>query len=101
MTTDGPGIRVPVAEVRALGAALGAQAGEADGVAAVLAGAPSPGPALRAAAEDLLGCQRAAAGALAGELRWLGATITAVAASWERLDTGLLGPVSSGRAVPR
>ena len=99
MTTDGATIRVPPQQSRALAAALTAQGHEAAGVAGRLAGAPSPGPALRAAVEDFLACHRAAADALAGELRWLGGTLASVADSWEGLDARLLGP--RGAAVPR
>ena len=99
MTTDGATICVPPEQIRALAAALTGQAEEAAGVAGRLAGAPAPGPALHGAVADFLACHRAAAEALAGELRWLGGTLAGVADSWEGLDAGLLAP--RGVAVPR
>lgn len=99
MTTDGATIRVPPEHVRALGAALTGQGEEASRVAQQLAAAPDVGRALRAAVEDFLACSRTAAGALAGELHWLGVTVAAVADSWEGLDAALLR--GAGEAVPR
>jgi hypothetical protein len=92
-------IEVPAAEVVALGARLGAQAGLAGEVATRLDGLPTVGGPLQPALSEFLTCHRAAAHALAGELDWLGVTITAVAGSWLNLDGSLLP--SSGRAVPR
>lgn len=91
MTTDGSTIAVPAAEVRALGAALAQLAGDADDAGSRLAAGAVVGPRLQAAVEDFFACHRTAAGALAGELRWLGATVGAVAGSWEALDGTLLG----------
>lgn len=93
MTTDGSTIAVPAAEVRLLGATLAQLAGDADDAGLRLAPGRAVGPRLQAAAEDFLTCHRTAAGALAGELRWLGATVAAVADSWEALDGSLLGAV--------
>jgi hypothetical protein len=98
-STDAGTIAVPAAEVRALGVVLGQLAGDADDAGARLTPEPGVGPSLRAAVEDFLACHRTAAAALAGELRWLGSAVTAVAASWEALDGALLGP--GGRAEPR
>jgi hypothetical protein len=99
MTTDGSTIAVPAAEVRALGATLAQLAGDADDAGRRLAQGRSVGPRLQAAVEDFLACHRTATGALAGELRWLGATVGAVADSWEGLDATLLG--AAGRRVAR
>jgi hypothetical protein len=99
MTTDGSTVAVPAAQVRGLGATLVQVAGDAEDAGARLACAVPVAPALRAAVDDFLAAHRAAAGALAGELRWLGATVAAVADSWEALDTALLG--AAGRPVPR
>lgn len=99
MSTDGTRIAVPPAEVRALGATLAQLAGDADDAGVRFAAVPRVGPGLQAAVDDFLACHRTAAAALAGELRWMGATVTAVAASWEALDGGLLG--TAGRPVPR
>jgi hypothetical protein len=91
VTSDGT-LRVPPEEVYALAAGLGEQAYPADDVAARLAGAPAVGGPLQAALEDLFTCHRTAARAVAGELRWLGTTISAVVDSWLDLDGSLLGP---------
>jgi hypothetical protein len=99
MTSDGSTIAVPAAEVRALGVTLAQLAGDAEDAGARLAAAPPVGPALQAAVDDFLTCHRTAAAALAGELRWLGGAVSAVADSWEALDAALVGP--AGRAVPR
>lgn len=99
MTTDGDMIAVPAAEVHALGVTLGQLAGDAEDAAARFVAGRPVGPRLQAAVEDFLTCHRTAARALAGELRWLGATVGAVADSWEALDAPLLG--AAGRQVPR
>jgi len=99
MTTDGSTLVVPAAEVRALGATLGQLAGDADDAGARLARAPAVGPRLQAAVEEFLACHRTAAAAVAGELRWLGTTVRAVAGSWETLDRTLLG--AAGRPQAR
>jgi hypothetical protein len=98
VTSDGS-IRVPPEEVYALAASLGEQAHPADDVAGLLAGAPAVGGPLQAALEDLFLCHRTAARAVAGELRWLGTTISAVVDSWLGLDGSLLAP--RGEATPR
>lgn len=92
-------IEVPAAEVVALGARLGAQAALAGEVATRLAGLPTVGGPLQPALSEFLTCHRAAAHALAGELDWLGATLTAVAGSWRQLDGSLLA--RAGRPAPR
>jgi hypothetical protein len=99
MTTDGSTISVPAAAVRVLGVTLAQLAGDADDAGGRLAPGRALGPRLQAAVEDFLICHRTAAGALAGELRWLGAAVGAVADSWEALDATLLG--AAGRPVAR
>jgi hypothetical protein len=92
-------IEVPPERLYALADVLRSQGDEADDVAARLAGAPDvPGP-LATAVGALLEAHRVAAGAVAGELRWLGGTIAATADSWLGLDGSLLAP--RGEAVPR
>ena len=98
MTSDGT-LRVPPEEVYALAAALGDQAYPAEDVAARLASAPAVGGPLQPALEDLFACHRTAARAVAGELRWLGGTLSAVVDSWLGLDGSLLAP--RGQATPR
>lgn len=98
MTSDGS-LRVPPAEVYALAATLGDQAYPADDVAVRLASAPAVGGPVQPALEDLFTCHRTAARAVAGELRWLGTTVSSVVDSWLRLDGALLAP--RGRATPR
>ncbi len=89
---------MPAAEVYALGHALTAQAETAEEARGRLAGAAATGSGLEVAVEEFLDCHRIGAGALAGELRGLGATIAAVADSWRGLDEVLLA--ARGR-VPR
>jgi hypothetical protein len=92
-------IEVPPAQLYALADALRAQGDEADEVTGRLAGAPAvPGP-LAGAVGAFLEAHRVAGGAVAGELRWLGGTIAAVADSWLGLDGSLLA--RPGEAVPR
>ena len=83
-------IEMPAAEVFALAHTLTGQAETADDARARFTGAEGVGPDLQAAAEEFLDCHRIAAGALAGELRLLGATVAGVAESWLRLDEVLL-----------
>jgi hypothetical protein len=85
-------IELPTAEVYALAGRLRASADEADDAGARLAARAEVGAALQPAADAFLDCSRAAIAAMAGELRWLGATVTAVADSWLALDASLLGP---------
>jgi hypothetical protein len=92
-------IEVPPAQLYALADALRAQADEADEVAARLAAAPEvPGP-LAGVAGAFLEAHRVAGAAVAGELRWLGGTVAAVADSWLGLDGTLLA--RPGVVVPR
>jgi hypothetical protein len=83
-------IEMPAAEVHALASALIGQAETADEAGGHLAGADRLGPELQAAVEEFLDCHRVGAGALAGELRLLGATVAGVADSWLGLDEVLL-----------
>jgi hypothetical protein len=92
-------IEIPAAEVYALGDALRASADVAADVAARLVGPAAVGGPLQPALDGFLECHRTAAGALAGELDWLGRTVAAVADSWLRLDGSLLAP--RGQALPR
>lgn len=90
-------IEMPAAEVHALAAALEEEAATAEEAAARLPhGADGAGPDLVGAVEEFLDCHRVGAGALAGELRWLGGTVSAVADSWLGLDEVLLA--ARGRA---
>lgn len=98
MTSDGT-LQVPPGQIYALAAALGDQAYLADDVAARLTAPPAVGGPLQPALEDLFTCHRTAARAVAGELRWLGATISAAVDSWLRLDGSLLAP--RGQAHPQ
>jgi hypothetical protein len=87
-------IEFQVEEIRALGRSLDGRAGTADEIRTRLVdGGTVDGP-LHTAVGRFLDCQVLLATALAGELRWLGATVTEVAASWEELDAGLLSSTS-------
>jgi hypothetical protein len=92
-------IEMPAAEVYALAHSLTGQAETADEARSRLIGTDRLGPELEAAAEEFLDCHRVAAGALAGELRLLGATVAGVADSWLGLDEVLLA--AHGRAPRR
>jgi hypothetical protein len=92
-------VEITVAEVLALAARVGAQAGLAGEVATRLAALPAVGGPLQPALSSFLTCHRTAAHALAGELDRLGATVAAVAASWAALDGSLLA--LPGRPAPR
>ena len=92
-------IEVPAPELYALATTLRAAGEGADEFAARLAGVPSVGAPLQAAVEGLIDSQRAAGIALAGELRWLAGTVSAVADSWQRLDGSML--TVRGPAGPR
>jgi hypothetical protein len=85
-------IEVPAAEVYALAAALSGQAGEADEIALRLGDCAAVGGPVQPAIDGFLACHRTAAVAVAGELRWLGGTVAAVADSWLGLDGSLLAP---------
>lgn len=83
-------IEVRADQVYGLVATLEDLAQEAQQVGTDLAGTPQVAAALQATIEGFLADHRTAAQALAGELRWLGATIGVVASSWVRLDHYLL-----------
>jgi hypothetical protein len=97
--TNSPTIEVPPGRLYALAVALRAQGDEADEVAARLAGAPEVAGPLAGPVRAFLEAHRVAGGAVAGELRWLGGTVAAVADSWLGLDGSLLP--GAGHAVPR
>jgi hypothetical protein len=91
-TLAGMGIEIRALEVHAMAGTLREAAGEADWIGIRLrCGAPVGGP-LQPAAEAFLECHRTAGAALAGELRWLGSTLTATADSWTRLDGVVVRP---------
>jgi hypothetical protein len=90
-------IEMRALEVHALAATLRDVAGEADLIGVRLAGAPAVGGTLQPAVEAFLDCHRTAGLALAGELRWLGSTVAAVADSWVRLDGSLVAPAARMR----
>jgi hypothetical protein len=91
-------IEVSAAELYRLAATLEDLAAEAQQVGTDLSGTPQVGRTLQATIEGFLGDHRTAAGALAGELRWLANTIGAVASSWVRLDHELLSLQGRGSA---
>jgi hypothetical protein len=88
-------IEMPAVEVYALASMLGDASTDAEEIGSRLGGAPQVGGPLQPVLEGFLDGHRTAGRALAGELRWLGSTVAAVADSWARLDEALLRP--SGR----
>ena len=90
-------IEMPAQEVYALANALTGQAETADEARSHLTSARTgDAGALGPAVETFLDDHRLGAGALSGELRWLGGTLSAVADSWLGLDEVLLA--ARGRA---
>jgi hypothetical protein len=83
-------IDLPAAEVYALADALRSRAQDAEEAVSRLGSDGSVGGSLQPALEAFLDGSRTAAEAMAGELRWLGATVAAVADSWLALDGSLL-----------
>ena len=83
-------IEMPSAEVYALAEDLRERAAEADEAQHRLSGPVDVGGPLEGAIEAFLLSSRTLGQALAGELRWLSGTITAVADSWLALDGSLL-----------
>lgn len=81
---------MPAERVRALGGSLTARAGTADEVRARLDGDVVVDGPLRAPVALFVDRHRTLAAALAGELRWLGATVTGIADAWVQLDAALL-----------
>jgi hypothetical protein len=92
-------IEVPPDELYALADRLRAQGAEAAEVTDRLRGVPGVGGPLGPGADAFLLAHRVAADALAGELRWLGSAVTAVADSWLGLDGSVLG--APNHPVPR
>jgi hypothetical protein len=86
-------IEMPAAEVYRLADTLRSRAVEADEAVARLGGAGDVGGSLQPAVEAFLESSLTAALALAGELRWLGGTVSGVADSWLALDGSLLSRV--------
>jgi hypothetical protein len=86
-------IQMPALEVYALADALRNCAAEADEARHRLAASADIGGPLQSSVEAFLESHRTAGQALAGELRWLGQTVTAVADSWLALDAALLARV--------
>ena len=81
---------MPAERVRALGGSLTDRAGTADEIRARLSDDVGVDGPLRTPVELFLERHRTLAAALAGELRWLGSTVTGIADAWVQLDTGLL-----------
>ena len=90
-------IEMPAVEVYGLASTLRGSASDAEEIGGRLSGRPHVGGPLQAPVEAFLEGHRAAGSALAGELRWLGDTVAAVADSWVRLD-GTVVP-TFGRAA--
>jgi hypothetical protein len=91
-------IEMRAAEVYRLANTLRGAADDAEQISARLREAPQVGGGLQTAVEHFLESQRAAGKAFAGELAWLGSTVTDVADSWLHLDGTLLaqhGPLGA------
>lgn len=84
---------MPALEVYALADALRTCAAEAEEAQHRLTVAADIGGPLQPAVEAFLDSHRTAGQALAGELRWLGVTVRAVADAWLALDGALLARV--------
>ena len=97
-TLPGMSIEMRALEVHALATTLRDTAGEADLIGVRLGGVRVVGGPLQPAVEAFLDCHRTTGLALAGELRWLGSTVAAVADSWVRLDGTLVAPAGRMRA---
>lgn len=83
-------IEMPAAEVYALAASLRRSSDDAEQIGIRLSGTRPVGGDLQPAIEAFLEGQRMTGRALAGELQWLGVTVSGVADSWLQLD-GVLG----------
>jgi hypothetical protein len=83
-------IEMHAAEVYRLADTLRGAAGVAEEIAVRLRGTRRVDGRLGAAVDTFLDSHRAAGQAFAGELAWLGGTVTDVADSWLRLDGTLL-----------
>jgi hypothetical protein len=84
-------IEMPAVEVYGLANQLRSAVADAEEIGIRLRDTPEIHGGLTAAVEAFLDSHRAAGRALAGELAWLGDTVAAVADSWLRLDSTLLG----------
>jgi hypothetical protein len=91
-------IEMPAAEVYRLANTLRGSAADAEEIGNRLGGRPGVGGPLQAPLEAFLESHRAAGSALAGELQWLGTTVSAVADSWLQLD-GTVVPGFDRRAT--
>jgi hypothetical protein len=89
-------IDMPAEEVRALGRSLAARADTADEVRARLTDDGGIDGPLRPAVARFLDCHVVLATALAGELAWLGSTVTGIADSWLELDAALVPGQGAG-----
>jgi hypothetical protein len=92
-------IEMRAAEVHAMAASLRRSSDDAAQIGVRLAGGRCVGGDLQGAIDAFLDVQRTTGAALAGELQWLGATISEVADSWLRLDGSLVvphGPTRTG-----
>jgi hypothetical protein len=83
-------IQLPAAEVYGLARALWAAEVTAQDFGNGLGDPGDVGAHLSTAVEAFLECQRMTGRALAGELRWLGDTVDAVADSWLGFDATVL-----------
>ncbi|MCW2637311.1 MAG: hypothetical protein JWQ99_3678 [Blastococcus sp.] len=91
--TAGMSIEMPAAEVRALARELRGRSDDALEAASRLGIHADVGGSLQPALEAFLSGHRTAGRAMAGELQWLGDTISAVADSWLALDASLLARI--------
>jgi hypothetical protein len=85
-------IEMRAAEVYRLANTLRSASDDAEQIGARLRESPQVGGGLQTAVEHFLESHRAAGKAFAGELAWLGGTVTDVADSWLHLDETLLSP---------
>jgi hypothetical protein len=91
--TDGMSIEMPAAEVHALAAELRRRSDDALEAASRLGRHAFVGGSLQPTLEAFLAGHRTAGRAMAGELQWLGDTVSGVAASWLALDGSLLARI--------
>lgn len=83
-------IEMPAAEVRGLASVLLGSVPDAEEIASLLGRPPQVGGPLQGPVDAFVESHRAAGAAVAGELRWLGSTVSAVADSWLRLDAAIV-----------
>jgi hypothetical protein len=86
-------IEMPAAQVHALADALRGRSQDALEAASRLGCQAHVGGSLQPSLEAFLSGHRTAGRAMAGELQWLGDTVSAVADSWVALDGALLSRV--------